>query len=64
MAKSGSETNPMDCDDLVKEDDDGSSRDAPDEDELALRMANQCSRLDTGGSSSSIVSAASSSRSH
>lgn len=45
---------------IVKEDS-GSSSDAPDDEELALSVTFQRSRLDTGGSSSSVASAANSS---
>lgn len=66
MAKFGdesdSESNPMDWDDLVKEEDSNLGSDAPGDEELALRIAIKRSRLDTDRSSSSVASATSSSR--
>ena len=53
--ESGNESNRMDWDILVKEEDSDSGSNAPDNEELALRIAIQLSRVDTDGSSSSVA---------
>lgn len=58
-----SETDHMDRDGLVEEENSGSRNDVPDDEELALRIAIQRSQLDTGECSSSMASIASSPRS-
>ena len=63
--KSDKETDPINWDDLVKEEDSGSVSDAPDNEELTfrIRIAIERSRMDIDDSSSYVVFAASSSRS-